>query len=438
MPFFTSVELSQLGRACRGNSFEDRRDAAIIAVFLATGIRLAELTGIRYHPDDPYRSDVDLDAREVRVRGKGGRPRTVKLTHEAARRLDRYLRVRSRHELAWRPELWLGVGNRGPLDRSGIYQLVVRRGEECGVLLYPHRFRHHFCQTWLDRGGAEGDLMELNGWSSPQMLAATGRARAAPGPAAATTASWRTPGNRDRGKVIALPAGAKGSPYAILSCSSPKSAMSWGGAAEGEGVAWAMIVAQVPGIRMTAGELAWPAPVVRAGSAVRARSRRVPVVRSARPGRAHARGAAPAGGLVRGWDGSGGGGRLGVGAEGEVRVDLGREVLAGGGAGPGAGVPQMELGGLAGVPVPVPGLRVQPVLDDAESGPGGGAEVGEGEGPALLHGADRRLVAKPGQQVIAGLLAQERHVLRCRSPCSRRRRGRRRTRRRSPATAARH
>jgi integrase len=24
--------------------------------------------------------------------------------------------------------------------------------------------------TWLDRGGPEGDLMELNGWTSPQML----------------------------------------------------------------------------------------------------------------------------------------------------------------------------------------------------------------------------------------------------------------------------
>ena len=68
----------------------------------------------------------------------GGRPRTLKPSHEAARRLDRYLRARSGHELAWRPELWLGEGARGPLDRSGIYQLVVRRGQECGVLLYPH------------------------------------------------------------------------------------------------------------------------------------------------------------------------------------------------------------------------------------------------------------------------------------------------------------
>jgi site-specific recombinase XerC len=109
------------------------------------GIRLAELTGTRYYPDDPYRSDVDLDAREIRVRGKGGKPRTVKISHEAARRLDRYLRVRSRHELAYRPQLWLGVNNRGPLSTSGIYQMVVRPGEECGVNARPHRYlmQHH-------------------------------------------------------------------------------------------------------------------------------------------------------------------------------------------------------------------------------------------------------------------------------------------------------
>jgi integrase/recombinase XerD len=156
---------------CGGEqSFEDRRDAAVLAVFLATGIRVAELAAIRYCPGDPGRSDVDLEAREIRVRGKGGRERTVRIGHEAARRLDRYLRARARHELAYRPELWLRAGGRGPLDRSGIYRLVVRRGRECGVRLYPHRFRHHFAHTWLDRGGAEGDLMELSGWVSPQML----------------------------------------------------------------------------------------------------------------------------------------------------------------------------------------------------------------------------------------------------------------------------
>ena len=167
---FTSVELSALERACQGRSFAARRDAAIIAVFTATGIRLAELAGIRYHPGDPARGDLDLQAREIRIRGKGSKPRTVKIGHQAARSLDRYLRARARHAQAYRPQLWLGVNNRGPLTATGIYQIVARRGRQAGVNVHPHRFRHHFSHSWLDRGGAERDLMELNGWTSPQML----------------------------------------------------------------------------------------------------------------------------------------------------------------------------------------------------------------------------------------------------------------------------
>ena len=100
VPFFTSVELSKLEKTCRGSTFAQRRDAAILSVFRATGIRLAELAGIRYDPGNPDRSDLDLDRREIHVRGKGGRDRTVRIDHEAARRVDRYLRVRARHEQA--------------------------------------------------------------------------------------------------------------------------------------------------------------------------------------------------------------------------------------------------------------------------------------------------------------------------------------------------
>jgi integrase/recombinase XerD len=148
VPFFTSEELSRMEKACQGNSFQARRDAAIIAVLKATGARLAEVTGIRYHPDDPVRSDLNLEAREIRVRGKGGKERTVPVSREAAYRVDRYLRARSRHELAYRQALWLGTGSRGPLTASGIYQIVSRLGGKCGVPVYPHRFRHHFSHTW--------------------------------------------------------------------------------------------------------------------------------------------------------------------------------------------------------------------------------------------------------------------------------------------------
>ena len=113
VPVSTSVELSALRRTCQGRSFVDRRDAAILAVFEATGIRLSELAGIRYDPADPEQSDLDLYGREIRVFGKGSKPRLVTISFEAARALDRYLRVRARHPLAGRPELWLGVNGRG-------------------------------------------------------------------------------------------------------------------------------------------------------------------------------------------------------------------------------------------------------------------------------------------------------------------------------------
>jgi site-specific recombinase XerD len=170
VPVFSIDELASLERACAGRSFQQRRDAAMIAVFQATGMRLSELAGIRYDPDDSRRSDLDLWHREITVHGKGRKTRTVKISHDAARALDRYLRVRARHGQAYRPQLWLGINNRSPLTASGIYQVIVRRGRQCGVEVFPHRFRHHFSHTWLDRGGAEGDLMELNGWTSPQML----------------------------------------------------------------------------------------------------------------------------------------------------------------------------------------------------------------------------------------------------------------------------
>jgi site-specific recombinase XerD len=170
VPVFASEELLRLEQACAGRSFQQRRDAAMIAVLKATGIRLSELAGIRYDPGEPWRGDVDLWRREITVSGKGRKTRTVKISHDAARALDRYLRARARHAQAYRPQLWLGVNNRGPMTASGIYQVITRRGRQCGVEAFPHRFRHHFSHAWLDRGGAEGDLMELNGWTSPQML----------------------------------------------------------------------------------------------------------------------------------------------------------------------------------------------------------------------------------------------------------------------------
>jgi integrase/recombinase XerD len=167
VPVFTEDELAAMLATCKGGGFQNRRDYTVISLFKDAGIRLSELAGLRL-------DDVSPASREATVTGKGDKQRIVRFTYDTARALDRYLRERAKLPMAHVSALWLGVRG-GPMTASGIYQMIERRGREAGVEVNPHKFRHTFSHNWLDHGGAEGDLMELNGWSSPQMLARYGR-----------------------------------------------------------------------------------------------------------------------------------------------------------------------------------------------------------------------------------------------------------------------
>lgn len=163
VPVLTDEQLKALFKTCAGREFVPRRDLAILRLFTATGMRLAEMTGLTL-------PDVDLDDRLAKVTGKGRRDRVVRFDPTTALTIDRYLRLRAADRYAERPGLWLAEKNRGTLTRTGIYQMVVRRGEQIGVDLNPHMFRHTFGHRYLAMGGAEGDLMEQAGWRSPQMV----------------------------------------------------------------------------------------------------------------------------------------------------------------------------------------------------------------------------------------------------------------------------
>jgi site-specific recombinase XerD len=157
-------QLKALFATCSGTDYADRRDVAILRLFVDTGMRLAELTRLTL-------DDVELDDQIALVMGKGRRARACPFGARTTQALDRYVRARRSHKLAHRPELWLGPANRQPMTDNGIAQMVRRRGRQAGIPdLHPHALRHTFAHAWLSEGGNEGDLMRLAGWKSRQML----------------------------------------------------------------------------------------------------------------------------------------------------------------------------------------------------------------------------------------------------------------------------
>lgn len=170
VPVLADDDIRRLLASCSGKAFRDRRDAAIIRLFVDTGVRLEGMAGLRYNPDDPRSSDVDLRSRVVRITAKGRRELVLPIGSSAARDIDRYIRIRAAHSRADEPWLWLG--KKGRLTPSGIYQMIRDRGQAAGLPgLHPHQLRHTFSHGWLASGGSEGDLMRLAGWKSRAMLA---------------------------------------------------------------------------------------------------------------------------------------------------------------------------------------------------------------------------------------------------------------------------
>jgi site-specific recombinase XerD len=107
-PVLTDDELRALLKAADGNTFEQRRDLALLRVLIDTGARVSEIANLTI-------ADVDLNTGTITVVGKGRRVRVLPLGAKSVRALDRYLRARTGQPRG--VESWLWLGSKRPAHR---------------------------------------------------------------------------------------------------------------------------------------------------------------------------------------------------------------------------------------------------------------------------------------------------------------------------------
>ncbi|GAA1422545.1 tyrosine-type recombinase/integrase [Catellatospora coxensis] len=173
IPVLSDDDTKKVLDLCKGKSFANLRDQAIIRLLCNTGARLSEV-------GDLALDDIDLATESVRFRGKGAKDRRVRFGPKTARALSRYLRARATHRGNELPFLWLADRGGRRLAPNGIKIMLRRLGEKAGIeRLHAHRWRHSYAHEWKRAGADTGDLMLVLGWTSDAMPRHYGRSAAA-------------------------------------------------------------------------------------------------------------------------------------------------------------------------------------------------------------------------------------------------------------------
>ena len=160
-PMSTTEVDSLLREPLKHETPEAGRDAAMLELMYATGIRVTELVSLNLDslhlkPSPAY----------VRCIGKGAKERTIPVHDNAVQAIDRYLDAARPALLKQRTQSALFVNRRGErLTRQGFWLILKNYSKAAGIQTHvtPHTLRHSFA-THLLRGGASvRDVQELLG-----------------------------------------------------------------------------------------------------------------------------------------------------------------------------------------------------------------------------------------------------------------------------------
>lgn len=159
---FTQDQVRALLRQPDRTTFTGVRDYTIMLLFLETGIRVSECTGITL-------DDVRLREGQILIHGKGAKQRWVPFQSTFRRVLQEYLAARGKQE----SKALFCTLNGQAMNKRTIEIAIRQYGESAkvtGVRCSPHTFRHTMAKYYILAGGDIFSLQRILGHSSLDMV----------------------------------------------------------------------------------------------------------------------------------------------------------------------------------------------------------------------------------------------------------------------------
>ena len=133
------------------------RDKTILELFYATGIRCSELVAIKLR-------DLDIENKQIRIKGKGRKERIVIFGTKAQERLQQYLSQERAMPKSSDEPLFLNYRYAAITPRS-VQRIIemFRQFLKIDRLITPHKIRHSFATHMLNQGTDLRVVQELLG-----------------------------------------------------------------------------------------------------------------------------------------------------------------------------------------------------------------------------------------------------------------------------------
>jgi len=153
----TVEEIEKLLSVIETESILGLRDRAILELLYATGIRVSELCSLNL---------LDVDDRQIRIRGKGDRERVVPVAKRSIVVLDEYLVHRK--ALKGNEIPLFSIGNEKRINRQVIWKIVKKWSKKAQISknVSPHTLRHSYATHLLENGADLRVIQEMLGHSS--------------------------------------------------------------------------------------------------------------------------------------------------------------------------------------------------------------------------------------------------------------------------------